>query len=69
MTASDVEDRIRHTLADLAATTTTSVDTAERIEQRARPRGSRVRVASSRRPGSPSSSPGWSSWPSCCAAR
>ena len=45
MSAIDVEDRIRHALADLAATTTTSFDAAERIEQRARPRSSRVRVA------------------------
>jgi hypothetical protein len=41
----DVEDRIRRALTDLAATTTTSPDARERIAQRARPRGSRVRVA------------------------
>jgi hypothetical protein len=45
MTATDVEDRIRRALTDLAATTTTSSDARERIATRARPRGSRVRVA------------------------
>lgn len=45
MSGIDVDDRIRHALADLAATTTTSPDARERIAERARPRGSRVRVA------------------------
>jgi hypothetical protein len=45
MTATDVEDRIRGALGDLAAATTTSPDAREQISLRARPRGSRVRVA------------------------